>query len=131
MTPTTIPDCNQRVKASFAAAHGYAAGLRLLDLFCCAGGAGEGYRRVGFDVTGVDINPQKNNPHRFIQADALEYLVKVNDLSPTNQALYGAMKAGWIVGHIGGTEDEMDKIFLAVKSGDTNAVLRWLDSKKP
>jgi hypothetical protein len=28
---------------------------RLLDLFCCAGGAGEGYRRAGFDVTGVDI----------------------------------------------------------------------------
>jgi len=35
----------------------------LLDLFCCAGGAGEGYRRAGFDVTGVDIEPQKNNPH--------------------------------------------------------------------
>lgn len=47
---------------------------RLLDLFCCAGGAGEGYRRAGFDVTGVDIKQQPNNPHRFIQADALDYL---------------------------------------------------------
>lgn len=45
-----------------------------MDLFCCAGGAGEGYRRAGFDVTGVDISPQKNNPHRFILGDALEYV---------------------------------------------------------
>lgn len=50
--------------------------LKLLDLFCCAGGAGEGYRRAGFDVTGVDIHKQPNNPHRFIQADALEFLAK-------------------------------------------------------
>lgn len=27
---------------------------RLLDLFCCEGGASEGYRRAGFDVYGVD-----------------------------------------------------------------------------
>jgi DNA (cytosine-5)-methyltransferase 1 len=46
---------------------------KLLDLFCGAGGAGEGYRRAGFDVTGVDIKPQKNNPHTFIRSDALEY----------------------------------------------------------
>jgi len=47
---------------------------KLLDLFCGAGGAGEGYRRAGFDVTGIDIKPQKNNPHKFIQTDALDYV---------------------------------------------------------
>jgi len=44
---------------------------RLLDLFCCAGGAGAGYARAGFDVVGVDIVRHKRNPHRVIGADVM------------------------------------------------------------
>jgi DNA (cytosine-5)-methyltransferase 1 len=64
----------------------------LLDLFCGAGGAAMGYYRAGFDVVGVDIDPQPNYPFRFIQGDAVEFLKRtlwrpaVIHLSPPCQA---------------------------------------------
>lgn len=44
---------------------------RILDLYSCAGGAGEGYRRAGFTVYSVDIESQPRNPFPFHQGDVL------------------------------------------------------------
>jgi DNA (cytosine-5)-methyltransferase 1 len=50
------------------------ASVKLLDLFCGAGGASMGYAMAGFEVTGIDIKHGKRYPFEYIKGDVREYL---------------------------------------------------------
>lgn len=56
----------------------------LLDLYCGAGGAAVGYHRAGFEVIGVDVEPQPNYPYEFVKLDALGLLA-----DPDGIAVFG------------------------------------------
>lgn len=49
---------------------------RLLDLYCCQGGASRGYQMAGFHVTGVDLYEQPRYcGDEFFQKDAIDFLL--------------------------------------------------------
>ena len=48
--------------------------MKLLDLFCGAGGASKGYAMAGFEVHGVDLKHGKRYPFTYLRADVLDIL---------------------------------------------------------
>jgi DNA (cytosine-5)-methyltransferase 1 len=115
---------------------------RLLDLFCGAGGAAMGYHRAGFDVVGVDINPQKNFPFEFHQADAMTFPLDgfdaihasppCQDHSPLKSragehgtgwmldatlARLGAQPAVWVVENVGAAHNRADLLLCGEMFG--------------
>ena len=87
--------------------------MRLLDLFCGAGGCSVGYARAGFEVTGVDIDPHPDYPYTFDQADAMDVLQDLDYLdqfdvihaSPPCQAFTRASHLREAQGHAANTLD--------------------------
>lgn len=94
----------------------------LLDLYCCAGGASEGYRRAGFRVVGVDISPQPNYPFPFMQHDAIELLDDI--ISYGIQSVLGDLDGWYPVSAIAASPPCHDHTKLSGQSG-TNGT-GWL-----
>lgn len=73
--------------------------MRLLDLGCGAGGCSVGYHEAGFEVVGVDIEPQPNYPFRFEQGDMLTFPLGGFDaihVSPPCQAYSRMRHLPWL-----------------------------------
>ena len=60
--------------------------MRLLDIFCGAGGASKGYRQAGFEVEGLDIKHGKRYPFKYLRLNVME-------LQPSDLAEYDLIHA--------------------------------------
>lgn len=47
--------------------------MKVLDLFCGAGGSAMGLHQAGFEVIGIDIENQIDYPFKFIKTDVINY----------------------------------------------------------
>lgn len=92
--------------------------MRILDLFCGAGGAARGYQLAGFHLTGVDIKLQPNYVgEEFIQADAMEFLT--------------ALLGGDVIGAHGCVLADFDGIHASVPCQAYSTIAKQQRSRRP
>lgn len=116
----------------------------LLDVYCCAGGAGRGYADAGFEVVGVDNCERMNYPYGQILADAVEYLTdEASHIGRTYAAIHASppcqdkcaltvgtnRSRGWGADHVdlvGPTRDALELIGLpyVIEQPDGKAPVR-------
>jgi DNA (cytosine-5)-methyltransferase 1 len=129
--------------------------MKLLDLFCGAGGAATGYHRAGFDVVGVDIRPQPRYPFEFHQADALTFpltgfdaihasppcqafssmrslhsVVHSDLVTPTRERLLGIGRP-WVIENVPGAPMRPDVILCGTMFGLGVFRHRWFEMSEP
>lgn len=91
----------------------------LLDLYCGAGLAADGYVKAGFEVFGVDINLQPNYPYAYFQDDALKMLD--DDIIQTFDVIHASppcqlfTRAGKLRDAQGGTSKYLDLLTPTIK----------------
>lgn len=130
--------------------------MRLLDLFCGAGGAAMGYYRAGFtEIVGVDIKLQKHYPFTFVQADAMTYPldgfdaihasppcqaysvaavglrasgVEYPDLLAATRARLMTTTAMWVIENVPGAPMRSDFVICGCRVGLPLRRVRWFET---
>jgi len=105
--------------------------MRLLDLFCGAGGCSVGYARAGFTVQGVDILPHPDYPFFLHEADAMDVLrdweflstFDVIHASPPCQAFTRAAHLRDAQGHTADTLDLLTPTLQLLRAWGGNYVI--------
>ena len=69
--------------------------MRVLDLFCGAGGASRGYAMPGVEIVGVDWVEQRQYPYTFIKADAMTFPLDGFDVIHASPPCQGYARMRW------------------------------------
>ena len=103
--------------------------MKLLDLFCGAGGASMGYFNAGFDVVGIDNKAHKDYPFVMVVADVMDltpdYLQQFDLIhaSPPCQPFTSLMKLAHAQGKQTNKPDLLEPTRQLLRSSGVNYII--------